>query len=193
MELTVDINAIFRQAKEVLAAPRNFFAKAKKEKDWKKAFVFVLVAAAVGHVLTAVYNIFIYPLLAPSISEVIGVPASGFDAGQVVVAAIISYILTLGMSFIWGAALKVWLMLFRVNSDFSSAYRVMAYSRTPNYLFSWLPVVNIAAALYSFYLLMLGLETQYSMSRKKTILVLVSSIVAVALLSLLVVSFLPTF
>jgi hypothetical protein len=31
------------------------------------------------------------------------------------------------------------------------------------------------------------------MSRKKTILVLVSSIVAVALLSLLVVSFLPTF
>ncbi len=191
MELTVDINSIFGQVKEILFAPKKFFGKAKKEKGWKKAFVFIIAVALVGHILTALYNIFVYPVIAPSLAEIVGISA-GFDTGQVLVASVVSYVISLGMSFIWGGALKVWLALFKIESSFARSYRVMAYSRTPNYLFSWLPVVNLLAAFYSIYLLMLGIEAEYSIPRKKSVLIIILSVVAMIVLSLLVFSFLPS-
>lgn len=187
----MDVKAIAARAREIISSPKKFFDKAKKERDWKKAFAFILVVSAVGHILTALYNILVYPLIAPSLVESLGVPAVSYSPGQVFGASIVSYVLTLGMSFIWGGALKVWLALFKTKSTFSEAYRLMAYSRTPNYLVSWLPFVNFLAALYSFYLLMVGLEAEYNLSRKKAIAVIISSIVVIFIFSVIAVSLIP--
>jgi hypothetical protein len=192
MELMVDARVAFVEAKGVLSSPKKFFKKAKKDKSWKEAFSFALVVALAGHVLTALYNIFLYPIVAPFLSQAFGVPISQFSVGQVVTAAVVSYVMTLAMSFIWGGALKVWLALFRTPSSFNQSYRVMAYSRTPNYLFNWIPFVNLFAALYSFYLLMVGLQSEYGMSKKKALIIILSSIVITFILFLLLVSLVPT-
>ncbi|OGM31979.1 hypothetical protein A2803_02725 [Candidatus Woesebacteria bacterium RIFCSPHIGHO2_01_FULL_44_21] len=192
MELTIDVKEIMARVREVLTAPKKFFGKAKKEHGWKKAFSFVLVVAGAGHILTALYNILIYPLVSPTFAELFGIPAVQLNAGQVAGATLVSFIVTLGMSFIWGAALKVWLAIFKVKSNFDSSYRVMAYSRTPNYLFSWLPLVNILIAIYSFYLLVLGLENEYGIPRGKAILIIVTSVVVIFVVSILAVSLIPT-
>lgn len=188
----MDVREIAVRTREVISSPKEFFGKAKKERDWKKAFAFLLVVSALGHVLTALYNILVYPLVAPLFVQFLGVTAVEFGASQVLLAATISFILTMGMSVIWGAALKVWLALFKTKSTFAEAFRVMVYSRTPNYLVSWLPFVNLVAALYSFYLLIVGLEAQYNLSRRKSIVIVVSSVIAVFVLTIIAFSLIPT-
>jgi hypothetical protein len=181
MDITVDIRDSLKRAKSLLQAPKVFFAAIKKEKGWQKAFSYSLVVAAVGHILTAIYNVL--------------VTANGadlpFGPQEVVVAVLVSFIITLGMSFIWGGALKVWLSVFKVESTFAQSYRVMVYSRTPNYLFSWVPFLGFVAALYSFYLMMLALEKEYEVTRKKAIIIIVTSMVVLFVASLLLVSLIP--
>lgn len=188
MELTVDVGAVFTKTKRVLLAPKRFFQKNRKERGWKKAFVFVLVVAGVGHILTGAYNVALFPSLSTTVAEALDVPVDEINSGKIILATMVSFILSLGMSFVWGAALKVWLSLFKIASSFPRAYRVMVYSRTPNFLLSWFPVVNLAAALYSFYLLMVGLEEEYSIPRGKALVVVVSSAVILSVLSFFVFS-----
>lgn len=192
MELTVDVNRVFAQIKLVFLSPKKFFNKAAKEKGWKTAFVFVMVVALAGHILTALYSLFAYPMIAPFLSEILQVPVSQLSPSTILVGTVVSYLLTLGMSFIWGGALKVWLMLFRVNASFSEGYRIMAYSHAPNYLLSWFPVVNILAAFYSFYLLVVGLMAGFGVSRSKAVVVVVSSVLLLIVLSLLLFFLMPS-
>lgn len=181
MEITVDIRDSLKRAKSLLQTPKAFFAATKKEKGWQRAFSYSIVVAAIGHILTAIFNILI-------VTRGVNLP---FGPQDVVVAVLVSFIITLGISFIWGGALKVWLSIFKVESTFAQSYRVMVYSRTPNYLFSWVPLLNLVAALYSFYLMMLALEKEYEVTRKKAIIIIVSSVVVLFVVSLLLVSLIP--
>ena len=185
----MDVVAVWGQIMRVLRSPKKFFESSKKEKSWKKALPFIMVSAAIGHILTAVYNIVFSPSISPEIADTLGIAETSFTAAEVIPAVIISYIITIGMSFIWGGALKVWLSLFKVESSYSQSYRVMAYSRTPIYILSWLPFINLVVALYSFYLMMVGLTVIYSVSRKKAIVVIVTGVLALAVLSLVFLSF----
>jgi len=188
MEVTVDVNIVFSQVKSILRSPKQFFSKCVNEKGWKKAFVFVLIVAAFGHLITLLYGILFYPKINTSISESLNIPAASFSAGRFIVLVVASYFLTLGMSFVWGVGLKFWLSLFKVKSTFTQAYRIMTYSRTPNYIFSSLPIISILAAFYSFYLLIIGLENEYSLTRKKTILIVVTAIIPFFIFSLFILS-----
>jgi len=192
MDITVDIGKSIRDAREVLLSPRKAFKETKKQKGWNPAFSFVLVIAAIGHILAGLYNLFVYPLILPAIVRTFGVPETTFKTEQVLSAIAISYLLTVGMTFVWGGALKIFLNLFRVESSFEESYRVMVYSRVPNYLFSWLPFVNILAALYSFYLMFLALKTETGVENKKAVLIIVSSVVVLFILSVLLVSLVPS-
>lgn len=192
MDITVDIGGSLSDARAMLLSPKKFLKEVKKQKSWKSAFSFTLVIAAIGHILAGLYNLLIYPLVLPWLSQTFGLPQTTFEPGQIVTAMLVSFALTLGMTFVWGGALKVFLSLFRVESSFDQSYRVMAYSRVPNYLFSWLPFVNILAALYSFYLMFLVLKSEYGISNRKAIIVIISSVLALLLLSILLFALAPS-
>jgi len=191
MELTVDIRKVYAQVIQLLRGPKSFFSKVKKDRSWKSVLPFVLVTVGVGHFFTAIYNLLVSPSIAPGLAEAFGSSDVSFSPVEVISAVVISYFLTVAMSLVWGGALKVWLMLFKIDSSFDKAYSVMAYSRMPNYLFGWIPFLNILAALYSLYLLVLGLEASYSVNRRRAVLVVASSLLAVFLLSFLILAVIP--
>lgn len=191
MDITVDVRSELQKAREVLTSPKAFFKSSTKEKSWKSAFSFALVMSAVGHILTAVYSLIFSQTLASNVSETFGVSDFNYGPVQIIIGVFISFILTIGMTFIWGGGLKVWLSLFKIDSSFSEAYKVMVYSRTPNYLLSWFPGVNLISALYSFYLLMLALESEFGITRRKAIVIILSSVAILIAISLLSLSFLP--
>lgn len=192
MEISVDVRENLLKAKKVLSSPKEFFKATTKEKDWKNAFSFMLVVSLIGHIFTALYSLLFYPSMMAGLSEAMGTEEVVYTPVQIVTAVVISFVLTLAMSFLWGGALKVWLSLFKVESTYAQAYRVMVYSRTPNYLLSWLPFVNLFAAIYSFYLMLLGIEREYEVKRKKAIAIIATSVLAVLVASALIFAFLPT-
>ncbi len=176
----MDIAATLDTIKKVFKGPKKFFEGVKKQKSWKDAFGVVLITAAIGHILAGAYA-FIYS----------STQSEPLALAQIIPAILISFVLTLGMSFVWGWALKIWLSIFKVETSFSRAFLVMAYSRIPNLLFSWLPFVNFFMAVFSFYLLMIGLESQYEIKRKKAIVIIVTSIIALFALSVLLFLIFP--
>jgi hypothetical protein len=188
MELTVDMHAIWEQTKGLARSPAKFFAKSKKEKSWKKALPFVIVTAAVGHVFTAIYGIVFSPSIAGEIANNFEGAEVSYKPVEVIPAVIISFLITIVMSFVWGGAMKLWLSLFKVHSSFSQAYRVTSYSRAPNYLLSWVPFLNFFVGIYSFYLLWIALITEYSVSKKKALIIIFTSFLALAAISLVLVS-----
>lgn len=180
MDITVDVVGSFAIVKKILRNPKVFFASIKKEKSWKSAFGLLLVVAALGHILAGLYAI----IYSASIGQAIGLE-------KIIPAILVSYVLTLVMSFVWGWALKIWLAIFKVPSTFSQGYQVMAYTRVPNLILSWLPFVNLFSAIYSFYLLMIGLESVYQIKRRKAVVIIVTSLVAMLVLSTLLFMLFP--
>lgn len=185
MEISVDVRENLLRAKKILTSPKKFFKDIHKEKGWKDAFSFVLVVAFIGHIFTAIYNVIFYPAIASSVGTNLGLQPADYNVAQVVTASIVSYIVALAMSFIWAGALKVWLMLFKVDSTFAEAYRVTIYSRAPNYLLSWFPFVNAVVWFYSLYLMILALKSQYSLSPKKSMVIIASSVILLFIVSFL--------
>lgn len=181
MDITVDVSKSLNVAKDLVLRPKKTVKSIEKKDSWKKTFSYLVVIAFVGHLLTGVFNYLIYPIIDPFLSQFLGAN-SGFEKTQVLPAIIMSYVLTLALSFVWGGALKLWLKLFKVNSTFDEAYKVVVYPRTANYLFGWLPFVNMFAAFYSFYIMMLMLVAEYGMSKKKAFAIVLTSTLAVIIL-----------
>lgn len=192
MEITVDVMENLKKIKKVLVAPKTFFKNTVKEKGWRLAFAYLIVVAAIGHVLLLIFNLAFPPNLTPEIKEMLGSADISYSPNQIVLATLIGFIATLGMSFIWAGALKLWLSLFKVESTYNKSYKIIAYSRTPNLLFSWLPYVNIAAGLYSFYLIIIALEKEHGLKRGKSLLIVVLAVVLLLVLSAIFLTFLPS-
>lgn len=183
MELTVDLRKIIAKTKAVLLSPKKFFKVSKKEKGWKEAFTYLLIIALLGHVLTTIYNLVFYPALIPVIQQAFPEAVSTFSSQQVISLMITSYVLTMAMSFAWGLGLKYLLTLFREDSTFEQAYRTVAYARTPNLLFSWLPILNLFVGIYSLYLFVVAIRTEYSVSTKRAAMIIISGMLIVFILS----------
>lgn len=188
----MDVAENIKKAKKILTAPKIFFKAQVKEKGWRLAFAYLIVISAIGHILTVLYNLAFPPNLNSDIKEMLGTQDISYSPSQIVMAILISFIVTLGMSFVWASALKVWLSLFKTESTFDQSYRVIAYSRTPYLLFSWVPYVNILAGIYSFYLMMISIEREYSLPRRKSIVIILTAFILVFIFTGFLLSILPS-
>jgi len=169
MELTIDFLEIKNKVFKVLTKPYAFFASVKKEKGLRDPFVYTLVVSSIVLVLGTALNVF----------------ESG-NTIQLIPALFFSYVVTILLGFLFSFFLKLWISLFGGKGDYSTAYKLYIYTSTPSVIFGWIPFLNIVVPIYSFVLLVVGLETLYKFSRQKAAITIALGMLVMLVLSAII-------
>ena len=160
----------------VLEEPRSFYKSAKKEKLLSESLIYFALLSLIGSVFSVIYSLIFYPTLSKIASNLFP-PAPSVGFIEILPYAVTSYAVALVLSFVWAGVLYLWLSLFKAKGTYKDAFRLYVYSRTPNFLFGWIPFVSIAAWIYGLYLLIVGTEVMYSVPRRKAMLLFVAPLV----------------
>src|SRR3989344_5023841 len=183
MEVTLNLTEIAGKVKLIFRKPSDFFKLYKNEKGWQHAFVYFALLTLIGSVLSLLYGFAIYPYLKPQIDAIFGNTGSTYTLSQVLTVAISSYVTGILFSFVWGFVFKLWVKMFGGKGTFAKAYQLIIYSRTPIYLLSWVPVVNLIALIYSLVIIYKGVKQYYGLSKVRSILTVVLGLIAVFIAS----------
>jgi len=174
MELSVDIRKVYDHAVEVLIAPRPFFTKIKKAKGYRDTTVYLIVL----NLVFAVFGVLAIILVNPSRVEV-----TFTSALEVVIASVVSGI---AVSFFSALVLRLWLKLFKINETYHKAFLLVSYARTPAVVLGWVPIPALALLgwIYNLYVLVVGAEVLYKVTRKKAFLTIVVPILVLTAISI---------
>jgi len=170
----MNLSKQIEKTKEILSHPSKFFDNLKKEKGIKTAFTYFAILSFVYFflylVLLLIFNngnsVFtnlskIFPIMN---SFNIGIPL------QLFILTISSYIFELVFSFVGAALLHVWILIFGGKGKYTQTYQLSIYSSTPSLLFGWIPFLGSTIGLiYSLYLLIVGTQKIYKISKMKTL------------------------
>lgn len=187
MELTFEPKELFMKLKMVITKPTQFYKAVEKEKGWKDAFTFSIVISLIASFLGLLEVTLLYPLFKDTLPGVF-TPENRPQLLELLPAFFVSALIVIALGFIWAGALHLWLRVWRIKGDYWSAYKAFTYSRAPNALFSWLPYIGIFFALYSMYVLSVGISVHYHVSMKKSLILTIVPVILLYVLQALIVS-----
>lgn len=123
----------FNIIKDIILKPKDFFAKIKKEKGIKNAFLYFLMFAVITSFLSVLY--FYRAVSIAKMPQIELIPGSIF-----LVVMIILYILillfTLLYTFIMSGIIHLFVLLMKGKKGFYQTFKVLVYGNTPQYLLS---------------------------------------------------------
>ncbi len=174
---------MLNKIKKVMFNPSGFFSKLK-EKSLKKAFIYLAFIAAVYAVLYAVMSIIFVNLLGGITGPFQYIYPAFYAVGAwlIIVMGAVSYGITLGLSFLWGAILHVWLLIWGIKSDYEKTYQLYVYGNTPSIVLGWIPFANFVVWIWSMILLIIGTMGLYGTSKKKATWIYLLPILIMAVL-----------
>lgn len=142
-----------------------------------------------------IYMTYVGPLvIAASLASAIGLSISGFGAGTVLKLLIVQVVLGLVMVYVVGFVINALAPSFGATPDMGQAFKLAAYSPTASWVASLvmiIPALGILAlvgALYSLYLLYVGLPKLMKPTQDKTIIYILA-IIGVMIVIYVVVGF----
>jgi len=159
---------MLNKIKKVMFNPSGFFSKLK-EKSVKNAFIYLAFIAAVYAVLYAVMSIIFVSLVGEITGPFQYIYPTVYAVGAwlIILMSAVSYGITLGLSFLWGAVLHLWLMIWGVKSDYKKTYQLYVYGNTPSIVLGWIPFVNFIIWIWSMIILIVGTMKVYGTSKTK--------------------------
>lgn len=182
---------MFHIIKRVLTEPRAFFKNVGKGKEqlgfaFKYFAVLLLVQTVLGILASMLFFSLFKSLLLESqlFALVYGSLVAGGTA-RLVANNIFSYVLLLGLSFLFAGLLHVWIMLFGGKHSYVKTYELGAYAGTPAMLLGWIPFFGFAGQIWSLILLIIGTQEVHGMARTKAILMYVIPVAVLFLLAFL--------
>lgn len=161
-----------KKIKSVLFNPSVFFKNVSREKGVKSSFGYFALLSAFATVLSFIL-FSLFPSLYMSIPKILGfnypepfIP--GF--GLFLILSALGYVLSLAFSFLWGAILHVWIMIFGGEGKYSESYNLYIYAITPRVLLSWIPFISFFGWFWEVGLLIIGTQKVYGFSKTKAVL-----------------------
>lgn len=175
-EITIDVMQILGDSKDTIRAPRKVFGQ---NKNLTESVIFFIVVTLVGSVFAMLYSFLLSPVLT-QYSDVFNssLPVSP-TITEAVTVVLVGVVVVTVLSFVWAGLLHGWLKLFRGKGTYADTYSAFSYSRAPLSLLGWIPVIGNLAALYSFYILALGISVKHQMRLRKALLLMVPVVVLV--------------
>lgn len=157
----------------ILTKPSKFFESVKGEKGVKKSFVYLASLTLVNLVLGIVAT---FVLTGQTVLP-LGIPG-----------LIIDFLISLAISFVLAGLLHIWVRIFGGKEKYAKTYQLYVYSSTPKFIIGWIPyyIVSLVVGIYSLILMIIGGQSFYGFSRKKSILVFVGYIILSIVLVFLV-------
>lgn len=165
---------ILLKIKDVLISPQKFFQRIQKEKGFKKAFVYFAILSLFAMIVGYIFGLLMVPIYQKILASFsLSIPVMQYTSGWVVLNSIIGYLVGLLGSFIVAGLLHAWILIFRGKADYEKTYQLYVYSRTPTFVFGWIPVLGFIASIYGLVLLIIGTMKLHKISKTKSILMYV--------------------
>jgi hypothetical protein len=148
------VRSFVETVRRVLFSPRDFFRGMPRRGGYLNPLIFGAACTLIGALLTAVLN---------EVAQVLpGMPILGADIG---------FVFSVTFAFVWTMVglvvstgiyqLFVRLIIGRNNGGLGATFRVLCYILVVQ-LLSWLPLVNLLAAIYALYLGAFGFKEVHS-------------------------------
>ena len=161
---------IIDRIRMVLVEPAKFFNYAKKEKGITRAFWYLASLSLFTSVAGLIVAYFTSSWVQLYISRLINIPLPVFDSKIfLIIVAILSYIVGLGLSFVGAGILHGWILLWGGKADYTKTYQLSVYSSTAYMVLGWLPVIGLLARIYDLYLLIIGTTKMHDLSLNRSI------------------------
>ena len=165
---------ILPKIRDVLIAPQKFFQRIQKEKGFKKAFVYFAILSLFAIVLGYIFGLLMVPIYQQILASFsLDFPMMQYTSGWVVLNTILGYLIGLLASFIVAGLLHAWILIFGGKAEYDKTYQLYVYSRTPQFLFGWIPVLGFIAYIYGLVILIMGTMKMHKISKTKSILMYV--------------------
>lgn len=165
---------ILPKIRDVLIAPQKFFQRIQKEKGFKKAFVYFAVLSLFATVVGFLFGLVMMPVYKQILASLsLNIPLMSYTSGWVVLNLLIGYLIGLLASFIIAGVLHAWLLIFGGKADYDKTYQLYVYSRTPTFVFGWIPVLGFFATIYGLVILIIGTMQMHKISKTRAILMYV--------------------
>jgi hypothetical protein len=163
-------DTFFAKIKNVLLNPTDFF-KWLNEKTIGKAFLYFLGLMTLYTILDTIISFTaIKTVISTIFSELeMSIPKFWLTGGFFPVIVLVSIILAIIGVFIISGLLHIWILIFGGKDDFNKTFQVYTYSRTPLWLFGWIPFIWIFAWIYSLILLIIGTRELHGINNKRAI------------------------
>ena len=170
----------------ILFKSSNFFSQIEKEHDIKQSFIYYLTLELFYTVLVTMVLFYFpraYTIFFPLFPDIGG--------GGLVKTMAIGFIFAIPTSFAVAGVLYIWLRLFKGKRPYYDAYKLYAYSKTPSFIFGWIPLVNFVVWIYSLVLLIIGTQKMYKFTSLKSTLMYIIPLIVI-LIVLVIFGFLAT-
>ena len=157
--------------KDVLIAPQKFFQRIQKEKGFKKAFVYFAILSLFSAVVGFLFSLLMLPLYQQILSSLsLNIPTLQYSSGWMILNQAIGYVFGLLAAFVIAGLLHAWILIFGGKAEYDKTYQLFVYSKTPVFLFGWIPVLGLIASVYGMVLLIIGTMKLHKISKTKAIL-----------------------
>ena len=174
------LNELVEKVKAVILQPGKFFERVRGEKDIWTSFKYVAILSLVSLVVGIIGYSMNFGSALSGIATYVPMLAS-FSASIGIGSAIVSYIISLAMTFVSAGIIHIIAKLLNGKGNYTATYKAMAYSSTPSLLLGWVPWIGIIAYLYSLYLGIVGVSKLHSVSMLRSILIVIALPLIIAL------------
>lgn len=176
------VNSFISTVREVLLNPVGFFRNMRRQGDFINPLVFAIICGVVNGILGGIVS-FLFSLAFAGDPD-FGVAGSLGGLILNIILAPIYVILAVGIaSGIYH--LLVLLFIRPGNAGFEATFRMVSYVQALQ-LVSWIPIVNIVAAIYGIVLSVLGIREVHSTTTGKAALVVLIPVAVIILLAILI-------
>ena len=143
------------RVKEFLSEPLNTF-DASKENLLEEALKYYVALAAVYSVFSAVLSEVIFSMFGPLAG--FGILGLLLDASSGTDIAILSFVFSVILIFIWGAFLHIFVYLVGGRKGIKETVKASMYGSAPGLLSGWIPVFGIIGFIWSSVLMVIGIR-----------------------------------
>jgi hypothetical protein len=185
--LSDPVGSFIRTVQGVLLNPVGFFREMSRRGDFVNPAIFALICALISALLGGIISLALSPLFA----------GPGDTAGETLAGGVVGFVLTVILSPIYtavglliGAGIYHLLVLLLVrpgNAGFEATFRVVCYVAAIQ-LISWIPIVNILAAIYGIVLSVFGIREVHSTTTGRAVAVVLIPVAVVLLLVFLLIA-----
>ena len=176
---------MLKKIKDVLIEPKKFFQRIQKEKGYKKAFVYFAILSFFSTVIGFLFSIAMIPLYRHILESFALTIPTLQNYGWLAINQVIGYLIGLLGSFVVAGLLYAWILIFGGKAGYEKTYQLFVYSRTPQFLFGWIPAIGLVASIYGLVILIIGTMQLHKINKTKAILMYVIPITIFGLILIL--------
>lgn len=154
-DLKTDNIAFVNKIKKSFSSPSELFETVKSERGIIKALIFYVILTFICLILSVVSYSLVF---------------SGSNLVLVLLSLIPLWLISVVLGLLSAGIYHIFVLLFGGKNGYGNTYKALSYSIAPVAFLGWVPIVNIAAGIFSIYLVIKGISILQGMSMRKAFL-----------------------